>query len=265
MHQYVKPCAHAPVCLQFGQLGVGDLEDRNSPTPVTTLAGNQVVLLACGWRHTLAVTATGQVFTWGRGVNGQLGHGDEEDRWVPGGDGWWWWCFLDRMCLLYQATDHMTSWFVLSARCTWWFPSAGPCLPTCQRSARGHSSTRPFLLQPPQVAATLPLQTGMGPLWPVLQLTHSHSVLSVADSVGNHVPAPRPCIWCCNRVWCVPSHCYCTRRYAVVPGGEDIHMAGSGGFEDAAVPDVFPAGDASGQGAWKKQRTAELPTVHPAQ
>jgi hypothetical protein len=41
-------------------------------------------------------------------------------------------------------------------------------------------------------------------------------------------------------------------------------MAGSGGFEDAAVPDVFPAGDVSGQGAWKKQRTAEMPVVHPA-
>jgi alpha-tubulin suppressor-like RCC1 family protein len=70
------------IWLQFGQLGVGDLEDRNAPTLVTTLAGNQVTLLACGWRHTLAVTATGQVYTWGRGVNGQLGHGDEEDRWV---------------------------------------------------------------------------------------------------------------------------------------------------------------------------------------
>jgi hypothetical protein len=35
------------------------------------LAGQPVALLACGWRHTLAVTAEGQVYAWGRGVNGE--------------------------------------------------------------------------------------------------------------------------------------------------------------------------------------------------
>lgn len=49
---------------------------------MTALSSLPVAIISCGWRHTLAVTDSGQVFTWGRGVNGQLGHGDEEDRWV---------------------------------------------------------------------------------------------------------------------------------------------------------------------------------------
>ncbi|KXZ50732.1 hypothetical protein GPECTOR_15g416 [Gonium pectorale] len=70
--------------LQFGQLGLGDTEDRSSPTLVAgALAGRAVAVLACGWRHTVAVTADGQVFSWGRGVNGQLGHGVEQDLHEP--------------------------------------------------------------------------------------------------------------------------------------------------------------------------------------
>ncbi len=64
---------------KFGQLGLGDTEDRCSPTLVAGLAGQAVKLLACGWRHTVAVTQAGTVYSWGRGVNGQLGHGDEQD------------------------------------------------------------------------------------------------------------------------------------------------------------------------------------------
>ncbi|GLC44604.1 hypothetical protein PLESTB_001324500 [Pleodorina starrii] len=70
---------------KFGQLGLGDMDDRSVPTRVATgaLAGQQVALLACGWRHTLCVTATGRVYSWGRGVNGQLGHGEEQDLTEP--------------------------------------------------------------------------------------------------------------------------------------------------------------------------------------
>ncbi len=75
---YVRVCVC--VCTQFGQLGLGDIEDRNVPTPIPELSGVRTRLLACGWRHTLAVTQTGQVYVWGRGTNGQLGHGVEEDR-----------------------------------------------------------------------------------------------------------------------------------------------------------------------------------------
>ena len=42
-----------------------------------------MVLLACGWRHTLLGLANGDVFSWGRGVNGQLGHNEQRDLCAP--------------------------------------------------------------------------------------------------------------------------------------------------------------------------------------
>ncbi|KAJ0040627.1 hypothetical protein Pint_27438 [Pistacia integerrima] len=49
------------------------------------LFGNRqkVVQISCGWRHTLAVTDRQNVYSWGRGTNGQLGHGQSSDRNVP--------------------------------------------------------------------------------------------------------------------------------------------------------------------------------------
>lgn len=42
-----------------------------------------VVGIACGSAHSLAVTREGAVYTWGRGGDGQLGHGDKADQDVP--------------------------------------------------------------------------------------------------------------------------------------------------------------------------------------
>jgi hypothetical protein len=32
--------------------------------------------MSAGWRHTIAITASSRVYSWGRGAAGQLGHGD---------------------------------------------------------------------------------------------------------------------------------------------------------------------------------------------
>lgn len=37
--------------------------------------------VACGWRHTLALSEKKNVFSWGRGTSGQLGNGEIVDRW----------------------------------------------------------------------------------------------------------------------------------------------------------------------------------------
>jgi len=43
-----------------------------------------VKTVACGWRHTVAVAGDDdEVYTWGRCVNGQLGHGDTTQRETP--------------------------------------------------------------------------------------------------------------------------------------------------------------------------------------
>ena len=48
-----------------------------------TLQDESIVHVACGWDHSLAVTAEGILYTWGAGTNGKLGHGDENDRAFP--------------------------------------------------------------------------------------------------------------------------------------------------------------------------------------
>ncbi|EEF39472.1 ultraviolet-B receptor UVR8 [Ricinus communis] len=68
---------------KFGQVGVGDNVDRSSPVQVKLPLEQKVILISCGWRHTLAVTERQNVFSWGRGTNGQLGNGECTDRNVP--------------------------------------------------------------------------------------------------------------------------------------------------------------------------------------
>ncbi|XP_031387743.1 ultraviolet-B receptor UVR8-like isoform X2 [Punica granatum] len=65
---------------KFGQVGVGDNIDHCSPVQVKFPHDQKVVQVSCGWRHTLAVTERNNVFSWGRGTNGQLGHGECVDR-----------------------------------------------------------------------------------------------------------------------------------------------------------------------------------------
>jgi len=36
----------------------------------------QVVDVACGQQHTACITKDGEVYTWGNGKNGALGHGN---------------------------------------------------------------------------------------------------------------------------------------------------------------------------------------------
>eukprot|EP00884_Botryococcus_braunii_P013111 jgi/Botrbrau1/21800/Bobra.0190s0025.2 len=68
---------------KFGQLGNGTNEDANAPKLITTLESKKAKLISCGWRHTVAVTEDGQVYSWGRGVHGQLGHGELVDLNLP--------------------------------------------------------------------------------------------------------------------------------------------------------------------------------------
>lgn len=42
-----------------------------------------MVLVACGWRHTVTVSSSGDLYTYGWSKYGQLGHGDFEDHLVP--------------------------------------------------------------------------------------------------------------------------------------------------------------------------------------
>lgn len=68
---------------KFGQVGAGDNVDHCSPVQVKFPQEQKVLKISCGWRHTLAITERQNVFSWGRGTNGQLGHGESVDRNTP--------------------------------------------------------------------------------------------------------------------------------------------------------------------------------------
>jgi len=65
----------------FGQLGLGDETNRLSPTLVG-IGESQVLTVACGSVHTLAVTRDGALWTFGKGRNGALGHKGHNNRLV---------------------------------------------------------------------------------------------------------------------------------------------------------------------------------------
>jgi hypothetical protein len=64
-----------------GQLGLGDTEDRHTPTQVPGLG--RVKAIAAGGEHSLALTESGEVYAWGSNGHGQLGLGDTKDRHTP--------------------------------------------------------------------------------------------------------------------------------------------------------------------------------------
>lgn len=66
-----------------GQLGLGDTSDQHRPVPIDALQDKRIVQIACGSGHTVVLTEEGEVFTWGRGDDGRLGHGDNGWKFVP--------------------------------------------------------------------------------------------------------------------------------------------------------------------------------------
>uniref|UniRef100_A0A8C7QMR0 Alsin Rho guanine nucleotide exchange factor ALS2 n=1 Tax=Oncorhynchus mykiss TaxID=8022 RepID=A0A8C7QMR0_ONCMY len=57
-----------------GQLGHGDNLPRLQPLCIKCLSSKEVVLVAAGAHHSLALTTQSQVFSWGSNSSGQLGH-----------------------------------------------------------------------------------------------------------------------------------------------------------------------------------------------
>lgn len=66
-----------------GRLGHGDNGWKYVPRITQSLAGQVVVQVTCGSYHTAAVTANGALFTWGGGMYGKLGHGNEVGHSTP--------------------------------------------------------------------------------------------------------------------------------------------------------------------------------------
>ncbi|GMN55544.1 hypothetical protein TIFTF001_024664 [Ficus carica] len=70
----------SPVC---GQLGDPKADGKIPICVEGKLTKNFVEEIACGAYHVAVLTSRTEVYTWGKGANGRLGHGNTEDRTSP--------------------------------------------------------------------------------------------------------------------------------------------------------------------------------------
>lgn len=75
-----------------GQLGIGETVDEYRPVLVEALEGKNIRQIACGSGHTVVLTeeydrqsskSKSVIYSWGRGDDGRLGHGDNGWKYVP--------------------------------------------------------------------------------------------------------------------------------------------------------------------------------------
>ncbi|OTF82930.1 RCC1 domain containing protein [Euroglyphus maynei] len=68
---------------EFGQLGIYGSESINIPIQIGALQNEHIIGIACGAFHSLALTKRGLLFGWGFNFWGQLGLGDNHNRFMP--------------------------------------------------------------------------------------------------------------------------------------------------------------------------------------
>ncbi|KAF8820615.1 regulator of chromosome condensation (RCC1) repeat-containing protein, partial [Cardiosporidium cionae] len=71
---------------EYGQLGLGlpSTETKPySPTLIDSFRAIPIQTIACNGHHSAALSSSGDIYTWGMGRDGQLGHGDLTDRVSP--------------------------------------------------------------------------------------------------------------------------------------------------------------------------------------
>ncbi|CAN8244117.1 unnamed protein product [Cochlearia groenlandica] len=66
-----------------GRLGHGVETNVQHPKLIDALSTTNIELVACGEYHSCAVSLSGDLYTWGKGDFGILGHGNEVSHWVP--------------------------------------------------------------------------------------------------------------------------------------------------------------------------------------
>lgn len=59
-----------------GKLGHGNRLSLEKPRLIEALKSKRVRDIACGSSHSAAITSNGELYTWGLGEYGRLGHGD---------------------------------------------------------------------------------------------------------------------------------------------------------------------------------------------
>lgn len=64
-------------------LGHGNRLNLDKPKLIEALKSKKVRDIACGSSHSAAITSSGELYTWGLGEYGRLGHGDNVTQLKP--------------------------------------------------------------------------------------------------------------------------------------------------------------------------------------
>lgn len=68
----------------YGQLGLGPIiQESPYPQLITSLSHLKLIDVVAGQYHSIGLTSDGQVYTWGWGIHGQLGHGTCNNEYYP--------------------------------------------------------------------------------------------------------------------------------------------------------------------------------------
>ena len=70
-------------CDISGKLGHGSEENITAPCIIPVLEKVKIIQISAGCEHSGAISSDGDLFTWGHGDGGRLGHGDSEAKFVP--------------------------------------------------------------------------------------------------------------------------------------------------------------------------------------
>ena len=65
------------------RLYLANFRSYDYPKMVESLQGKHVREIACGTGHSAAITTNGELYTWGQGDHGRLGHGDTTNQPKP--------------------------------------------------------------------------------------------------------------------------------------------------------------------------------------
>lgn len=66
-----------------GKLGHGNRLNLDKPKMIDALRSKKIREIACGSSHSAAITSNGELYTWGLGEYGRLGHGDNVTQLKP--------------------------------------------------------------------------------------------------------------------------------------------------------------------------------------